>query len=180
MSNNNDTNMRATDIDNVTSNSWRSSAAEQHPPASRPALAPTATATPNHGNVDLQVDLLLGVPATTTATTTMVEAEEARVVLRPGLEIDVSGTMTTMVVIATTEAVRTMATARPLPVPRLGIKPPVLKVDMVVLLHLAQRRGSRPLAPHPHMVAILVVMARPQASGHRLDLLHRRLITSRP
>lgn len=172
--------MRARDIDNVTSNSWPSSAAERPPLASRPALAPTATATPNHGNVDLQVALLPGAPATTTATITMVGVEEARVVLRPGLEIDVSGTMTTTVVIATTGAARTMATARHRPAPRLGTKPPVLRADMEVLLHLAQRRGSRPLAPHPHMVDILVVMARPQASGPRLHLLHRRLITSQP
>lgn len=178
-------NTRATDVDNVTSNSWLSSAAEQRPPASRPDLAPTATATPNHGNVDLQVDLPLGAPATTTATTTMVgvveaEAEEARVVLRRGLETDVSGTMTTMVVIATTAAVRTMATARLRPARRLGNKLPVPKAGMVALLHPAQRRGSRLLAHHPLMAGILAAMARLQVLGHRPHRLHRPLITSRP
>lgn len=178
-------NRRATDVDNVTSNSWLSSAAEQRPPASRPDLAPTATATPNHGNVDLLVDLLLGALATTTATTTMVgvveaEAEEARVVLRRGLETDASGTMTTKVVIATTGVVRTMATARLRPARRLGTKLPVLKAGMVALLHPAQRRGSRLLAPHPLMAGILAAMARLQALGHRPHRLHRPLITSRP
>lgn len=155
----------------------------QPPPASRPGLAPTATATPNHGNVDLQVDLLPGAPATTTAITTTVgvveavEAEEARVGLRPGLETDVSGTMTIMVVIATTGAVRTMATARLRPARHLGTKRPVLKAGMGALLRPAQHRGSRPLALHPPMAVILAATGRPQASGHRL---HRRLITSRP
>lgn len=108
------------------------------------------------------------------------EAEEAQVVLRRGLETDVSGTMTTMVVIATTGAVRTMATARPRPARRLGTKLPVLKAVMVALLHPAQRRGSRLLAPHPLTAVILVAMARLQASGHRLHRPHRPLITSRP
>lgn len=127
--------------------------------------------------------LLPGVPATTTATTMMVEVEaeaEARVVPRPGPETDVSGTMTTMAVIATTGAVRTMATARLRPARRLGTKPLVLKAGMVAPLPPAQRRGSRLLAPHPLTAVILAAMARPQASGHRLHLLHRRLITSRP
>lgn len=105
------------------------------------------------------------------------EAEEARVVLRRGLETDVSGTMTTMVVIATTGAVRTMATARLRPARRLGTKLPALKAGMVALLHPAQRRGSRLLAPHPLMAVILAAMARLQASEHRPP---RPLITSRP
>lgn len=129
------------------------------------------------------MDLLRGAPATTTATTTMVaavgaEAEEARVVLRRGLETDASGTMITMVVIATTGAARTMATARPRPARHLGTKLPVLKAGMVALLRPARRRGSRPLAPRLLTVVILAAMARPPASGHRL---HRPPpITSRP
>lgn len=127
------------------------------------------------------MDLLPGAPATTTAITTMagvgVEVGEARVGLRPGLETGVNGTMTTTVVIATTEAVRTTATARLRPEQHLGIKLPVLRAGMGALLHPAQRRGSRPLAPHPPTAVILAAMARRQALGHRL---RRRLITSRP
>lgn len=167
----------------VTSNSWLNSAAEQHPLVSRPDLALTATAMPNHGSVDLQEDLLPGDPETTTATTTMVveaAAAAARVVRRRGLETDVSGTMTITVVIATTEAVRTMATARHRPARHLGTKLPVLKADMVALPRPARRRGSKPLAHRPLTVDILVVMARPRVSERLLHHLHRPLIISRP
>lgn len=168
----------------VTSNSWLNSAAGQHPLVSRPDLALTAMAMPNHGSVDLQADLLPGDPETTTATTTMVveaEAEaEARVVPRRGLETDVSGTMTTTVVIATTAAVRTMATARHRPARHLGTKLPVLKADMVALPRPARPRGSKPLAHRPLMVDILVVMARLRVSERLLHHLHRPLIISRP
>ncbi|KAH8772681.1 hypothetical protein F5883DRAFT_35484 [Diaporthe sp. PMI_573] len=154
----------------------------EHPRVSRPDLAHTATAMPNRGSADLQVDLLPGDPATTTASTTMVaeaEAEvEVRVVLRRGPETDVSAIMTTTVVIATTGAVRTMATARHRLARRRGSKLPVLKAGMVALLHPAQRHGSRPLVPRPLTVDTLAAMARLQVSGH-LHHLHRPLITSR-
>lgn len=181
------TNSHATDIyEFFCSNSWLSSAAEQHQPALRPDLDPTATGTPNRGNVDLQADLPLGGLATTIATTTMVEAvgavevevEAARVALHPGLGTDVSETMTTREVIPTT-AVRTMAMARPRPAQRLGSKLPVLKPGTVALLPPEQRRGSRLLARHPLTVVILEAMARLQASGHRLHRLLRLLTTSR-
>lgn len=166
----------------VTSNSWLNSAAGQHPLVSRPDLALTATAMPNHGSVDLQEDLLPGDPETTTATTTMVveAAAAARVVRRRGLETDVSATMTTTAVTATTEAVRTMATARHHPARHLGTKLPVLKADMVALPRPARRRGSKPLAHRPLTVDILVVMARPRVSERLLHHLHRPLIISRP
>lgn len=169
-----------TDADDVFSNSWPSSAAEQHPPVLKPDLVLTAMGTPNHGNVDLQVDLLLGALETTTATTTMVgigvaEAEVAEVVLHPGLATDGSGIMTTMEVTATM-AVRTMATARLRPARRLGSKPLVLKPGTVALLHPELRPGNRLLALRPRTAVIRAAMARLQASEHRL---HRLLIISR-
>lgn len=149
-----------------TSNSWLNSAAEQHPRVSRPDLAPTATAMLSRGSEDLQEDLLPGDPATTTATTTMVEVEEveteARVVLLRGLGTDVSGTMTTTAVITTTGAARTMATARHRLARRPGTKLPEAKAVMVARLRPVRLRGSKPLVPRRLTVDIPAAMARLQ------------------